>query len=175
MAREVRGQQLLAFGANLPPESRGAVGGTKFARELATTMETSGLVKTIQEIQAETESDTAKQAAQFQQQMAMAQLSELLAKVAKTQAEVEKLKASAMNEKSAPFIRRCRPAQPCKTQASPGGGRDFAQRRMAGRAAGKSRSSSPQPDAQGAEIPPMNGPGEGMQQGIETPDMDAQV
>ena len=41
-------------------------------------METSGLVKTIQEIQAETESDTAKQAAQFQQQMAMAQLSELL-------------------------------------------------------------------------------------------------
>ena len=62
----------------------------EFARELATTMETSGLVKTIQEIQAETESDTAKQAAQFQQQMAMAQLSELLAKVAKTQAEVEK-------------------------------------------------------------------------------------
>ena len=35
-------------------------------------------------------------------------------------------------------------------------------------------SSAPQPDA-GGEIPPMNGPGEGMQQGIETPDMDAQV
>ena len=37
------------------------------------------------------------------------------------------------------------------------------------------RSLGPQPDAQGAEIPPMNGPGEGMQQGIETPDMDAKV
>ena len=66
----------------------------------------------------------------------MAQLSELLAKVAKTQAEVEKLKASAMNEKSARFIRRCRPAaQPFKRRRRPGSGRDFAQRRMAGRAA----------------------------------------
>ena len=34
---------------------------------------------------------------------------------------------------------------------------------------------APQPGAQGGEIPPMQGPGEGMQQGIETPDMDAQV
>ena len=97
------------------------------------------------EIQAETESDTAKQAAQFQQQMAMAQLSELLAKVAKTQAEVEKLKASAMNEKSrlGLFGDAGRRRSGSKRRRRPGSGRDFAQRRMAGRAAGESRSSSP--------------------------------
>ena len=177
MAREVRGQQLLAFGANLPPESRGAVRWDEFARELATTMETSGLVKTIQEIQAETESDTAKQAAQFQQQMAMAQLSELLAKVAKTQAEVEKLKASAMNEKVGSIYSAMQAGGAAVQNAGVAPAADEILRSAGWQDApqGNPAPQAPQPGAQGGEIPPMQGPGEGMQQGIETPDMDAQV
>ena len=99
MAREVRGQQLLAFGAQVPPEARNAVKWRNFVEELASTMEAAGLVMNEEEW-TKMQQDPAVQA---QQQLAMktaeATLAKLTAEVQKVLAQVEQLKAQALETK----------------------------------------------------------------------------
>ncbi|MCA0189018.1 MAG: hypothetical protein LCH90_24055, partial [Proteobacteria bacterium] len=96
MAREVRGQQLLAFGGQVPPEARAAVKWRNFVEELATTMEAGNLVMSEDEWQKAQQDPAVLQQQQLQSQIAQSQLAKLMAEVQKVLAEVEKIKAQAL-------------------------------------------------------------------------------
>jgi len=176
MAREVRGQQLLAFGAQVPPEARGAVKWRNFVEELASTMEAAGLVMNEEEW-TKMQQDPAVQA---QQQLAMktaeATLAKLTAEVQKVLAQVEQIKAQALETKVGAAYSAMQAGG--VAASSPGvaaAGDEIL--RSSGWQDATPQQPTPDPGG-GGQIPPAKPPAPGagrqvgMHQGIETPQFD---
>lgn len=107
MAKEIRNQQLSMFSATLQPEERPFVDFHALITQRSEQMELIDIVKSKKQVEAEMNSDAAKQQQQMldmQQQLALAQMQgavqKLTAEIAKIGADAERLKALAVKDRT---------------------------------------------------------------------------
>ena len=177
MAREVRGQQLLAFGAQVPAEGRAAVKWRNFVEELAATMEAGNLVMSEDEWQKAQQDPAVMAQQQLQSQMAQAQLAKLMAEVQKALADVDRIKAQTLETKvGAAYAGMQAGGVAAQNPAVAAAGDEIL--RSSGWQDATPQEQIPQGQQPAGEVPPQQRPapnaGEqvGMHRGIETPQLE---